>query len=188
MSRIRLVDVEDADRLSELAVANREFLAPYEPPRTDSYYTVAGQRTALEQALARHRAGMDHPAVILDDERRVVGRIGLSSIVRGPLLSATVSYWVSQDAGGAGLAGSALGELADLAFTELGLHRLEAGTLVDNHRSQRVLERNGFTRFGLAPRLVYIDGAWRDHLLFSLLSPRPCLPDMLRGRGRPSTD
>ena len=32
--------------------------------------------------------------------------------------------------------------------------------------SQRVLERNGLTRYGLAPRYLFIRGAWRDHMLF----------------------
>ena len=60
----------------------------------------------------------------------------------------------------------ALAEVADDAFGPLGLHRLEAGTLVDNIGSQRVLEKNGFTRIGIAPRYLRIGGAWQDHLLF----------------------
>jgi ribosomal-protein-alanine N-acetyltransferase len=52
------------------------------------------------------------------------------------------------------------------AFGELGLHRLEAGTLVDNAASRRVLEKNGFEHIGLARRYLHIGGDWRDHLLF----------------------
>jgi ribosomal-protein-alanine N-acetyltransferase len=57
-----------------------------------------------------------------------------------------------------------------LSFGEYGLHRLQAGTLVHNHRSQQVLERNGFTRIGLAPRYLRIAGEWQDHLLFQRLA------------------
>jgi ribosomal-protein-alanine N-acetyltransferase len=46
------------------------------------------------------------------------------------------------------------------------MHRLEAGTLVDNVASQRVLEKNGFERIGLARAYLRIAGAWRDHILF----------------------
>lgn len=46
---------------------------------------------------------------------------------------------------------------------------MEAGTLVDNLASQRVLTKAGFERFGLAPRYLHIDGAWRDHRLFQRL-------------------
>lgn len=54
---------------------------------------------------------------------------------------------------------------------ELGLHRIEAGTLPRNVASQRVLERNGFERFGLARRYLQIAGRWRDHVLFQKIAP-----------------
>jgi ribosomal-protein-alanine N-acetyltransferase len=37
-----------------------------------------------------------------------------------------------------------------------------------NERSARLLERLGFTREGLAKDYLFIDGAWRDHVLTSL--------------------
>jgi len=64
----------------------------------------------------------------------------------------------------------AVGELIGLAFGELGLHRLEAGTLIDNLASQRVLEKNGFEAIGLARGYLHIGGEWRDHMLFQLLA------------------
>jgi ribosomal-protein-alanine N-acetyltransferase len=60
-----------------------------------------------------------------------------------------------------------------VAFEELGLHRIEAGTLLHNVRSQRVLERNGFVRFGVAPAYLKIAGAWQDHVLFQVLTSIP---------------
>ena len=71
---------------------------------------------------------------------------------------------------GRGLASAALAEIVDFGFGELELHRLEAGTLVDNVASQRVLEKNGFERFGLAKRLLLIAGEWRDHVLFERIA------------------
>ena len=62
--------------------------------------------------------------------------------------------------------GGGCGEIVEYAFGEAGLHRLEAGTLVDNVASQRVLEKNVFERFGLARRYLLIAGEWRDHVLF----------------------
>ena len=64
------------------------------------------------------------------------------------------------------LATGAVGAVVEHAFGPLGLHRVEAGTLVDNVASQRVLEKNGFERIGLARNYLHIGGAWRDHLLF----------------------
>jgi ribosomal-protein-alanine N-acetyltransferase len=52
------------------------------------------------------------------------------------------------------------------AFGPGGLHRLEAGTMLENVASQRVLEKNGFERIGIAREYLHIDGDWRDHVLF----------------------
>jgi ribosomal-protein-alanine N-acetyltransferase len=57
-------------------------------------------------------------------------------------------------------------DVIEVAFGELRLHRLQAGTLVDNVASQRVLEKNGFELIGLARRYLQIAGGWRDHLLY----------------------
>lgn len=73
---------------------------------------------------------------------------------------------------GRGVATAAVGATVELAFHQLQLHRLQAGTLVHNAASQRVLERNGFVRFGLAPGYLHIAGRWQDHVLFQRLNDR----------------
>ena len=47
---------------------------------------------------------------------------------------------------------------------------MEAGALPHNVRSQRVLERNWFVRFGVAPRYLSIAGHWQDHVMYQVLS------------------
>lgn len=61
-------------------------------------------------------------------------------------------------------------EVIRRAFTEFGLHRLQADTLVHNGASQRVLARNGFSRIGLAPRYLRIAGRWQDCVLHQRLN------------------
>ncbi len=165
----RLVASGDAPELAALLAGNREFLAPYEPFRPEEYYTPEGQRTYLEDVLRQCSAGTTLAHVIVDDDQ-IVGRITLSGITRGPFLSASLGYWVAKAANGRGVASAAVARIVRLAFDELGLHRLEAGTLVHNAASQRVLVRNGFQRFGLAPRYLRINGEWRDHILFQRLA------------------
>jgi len=92
--------------------------------------------------------------------------IALNDVLRGPLQMGTVGYWVDRRRNGRGLATTALADVVEFAFGEAGLHRLEAGTLPDNIPSQRVLEKNGFEKFGLARELLLIAGEWRDHVLF----------------------
>jgi [ribosomal protein S5]-alanine N-acetyltransferase len=109
--------------------------------------------------------------VIVGESGEVAGRINLNNIVRGAFQSGSLGYWVSSAQNGRGLATAAVREMVQLAFGELRLHRVEAGTLLHNVRSQRVLERNGFVRYGMAPQYIKIAGRWQDHALFQLLNP-----------------
>src|SRR4029450_7592279 len=77
---------------------------------------------------------------------------------------------------GRALATKAVAEVIPVAFGELELHRLEAGTLVDNLASRRVLEKNGVGEVGVAPGDLHIGGEWRDHMLFQLLADRGAIP------------
>ncbi len=40
-----------------------------------------------------------------------------------------------------------------------------------NVASQRVLERNGFVRFGVTPKYLKIAGCWQDDVLYQVLNP-----------------
>ncbi|WP_432497954.1 GNAT family N-acetyltransferase [Kineococcus gypseus] len=172
MVTTRLVQVRDADALARLVRVDREFLAPWEPLRDEAWFTAAGQRAEVRGALAAHEAGTCLPHVVLDDDGAVIGRITLNGVVRGALQSCSTGYWIASAAGGRGAAGAALARVTRLAFDDLGLHRVQAETLVHNTRSQRVLQRCGFMRYGLAPRYLRIAGRWQDHVLFQLLDPR----------------
>jgi len=57
------------------------------------------------------------------------------------------------------------------------LHRIQAAHLQENSRSAAVLARLGFEREGLARRYLYIDGAWRDHIVTSIRNPAFVRPD-----------
>jgi [ribosomal protein S5]-alanine N-acetyltransferase len=162
---IRPLGRGDAEELAELLARNREFLAPFEPERPGSFFSVSGQRARLDELDERRRIGAGEVYAILDNGA-IAGTISLSNLVRGAFQSANIGYWVDSERNGRGLASGAVAAVVAEAFGHLGLHRLEAGTLVDNLASQRVLEKNDFTRIGVAPRYLRIGGAWRDHVLF----------------------
>jgi len=168
----RLFTPDDAAAIAELLRVNRAFMAPYEPTRTEDYYTVEGVRADIEAALKRYEQGTTVPHVIIDGSGRIVGRITLNEVVRGPLQSCSLGYWVNAADNGRGFATAAVRTIKRVAFEELGLHRIQAGTLLDNVRSQRVLERTGFVRFGVAPAYLKIAGQWQDHALYQVLNPQ----------------
>jgi ribosomal-protein-alanine N-acetyltransferase len=171
MATIRLLTLDDVPALARLYRENREFLAPWEPVRDDDFYTVDGHRAVVRRALARYEQGSGYPCVILNAAGNVAGRGNLNDIVHGAFQSANLGCWVSRADNGRGLATAAVREIVAVAFGTLGLHRVQAATLLHNHGSQRVLERNGFTRIGFAPEYLKIAGRWQDHLLFQVIAP-----------------
>lgn len=170
MNITRLVAPEDGPALAELIRVNREFLAPWEPIRSENYFTADGQHTVIRADLEQHEQGSKMPHVILDDSGHVVGRVSLNGIVRGAFQSCALSYWVSASHNGRGFATKAVSAIVRVAFEDLGLHRVQAETLLHNVGSQRVLERNGFVRYGMAPEYLNIAGRWQDHAMYQVVN------------------
>jgi [ribosomal protein S5]-alanine N-acetyltransferase len=169
---IRPIEQGDWAAVGEAYRRNREHLAPWDPDRPESFWTDAGQQTDVERQLRAAEEGRTFSHLLWHGEV-VVGRGMITNIVRAHMRSAVVGYWVDHEHQGRGLATAFTAFLVQEA-TEIGLHRLEAGTMVDNVASQRVLERSGFTRIGVAEKLLYIQGEWRDHVLFQrILHDRP---------------
>jgi ribosomal-protein-alanine N-acetyltransferase len=163
---IRPIRLKDAEALARLYRRNRDFLRPFEPDRPAAFLSVHGQLERARTAIAAAEQGRLWRFVILDGSQEIAGTIGIENVIRGPAQTANLAYWVDRSRSGRGLATEAVGAVVREAFGPLGLHRLEAGTLVDNHASRRVLEKNDFELIGLARRYLHIGGAWRDHLLF----------------------
>ena len=161
---LRPISLDDAPALAAAYVRNREHLAPWDPPRPDDFWTAEGQhsRTAVElDAVAARRQA----AWLVWRGEEVVGRVALNNVVLGPFRSASLGYWVDAAHTGRGVATWA-GEHACAEALHLGLHRVEAGTMLGNHASQAVLRRLGFRWFGTAERYLFVGGAWQDHHLY----------------------
>jgi ribosomal-protein-alanine N-acetyltransferase len=167
----RLVSVDDAAAYARLYAENQDYLAPWSPLFTDGHFTAAGQRAMLAASLEGYEQGLALPLAILDGDGAVCGRVNLNSIIRGAFQNASVGYWVSESRVGRGLASAAVADAVETAFKELGLHRLDACTLLHNTPSQRVLARNGFAPFTVVEQYLKIAGKWQDHILFQLRNP-----------------
>jgi len=168
----RQLSLDDVPALAAAYRRNRAHLAPWDPQREERFFTEDGQRHDVVAKLEAARLGLQDPWLIHHGDE-VVGRVNLNNIIRGVLQSASVGYWTDADHTGRGLATAAVGFAVDRA-RELGLHRLEAGTLVDNTASQRVLKRCGFEQYGAAEDYLFIAGKWQDHNLYQrILHDRP---------------
>ncbi len=69
-----------------------------------------------------------------------------------------------------GLMTEALQQAISFAFSDLGLHRLEANIQPGNSRSIALVKRLEFQKEGFSPRYLKIGGEWRDHERWALLA------------------
>jgi RimJ/RimL family protein N-acetyltransferase len=112
--------------------------------------------------------GIGQEQFAITENGRLVGSIGLG--INEFSRNGHIGYWCAPDARGRGLTTRALRLLVRYGLEELRLERLELITDPDNHASQRVAEKVGFTREGiLRSHLLHPDGRRRDSVMFSLL-------------------
>jgi len=84
-----------------------------------------------------------------------------------------IGIWVHPEHRGRGIGTEAQRQLVDYLFATTPVHRLQAGTEVDNVAEQRALERVGFQREGIARGFAFRDGRWRDGVFYGLLRHDP---------------
>ena len=168
---LRPLTMEDAPKLLQYVLLNRQWLGPWEPTHPASYYSLDGQRGILAQCLEDRR---EKTGLLLGLFERNVpgselhGRISVSGIVRGIWQNGFVGYSVSAARAGQGYMTEALRRLVLYSFADLGLHRLQASIIPRNTASVRVAQKCGFRLEGRALRYLRINEVWEDHDMYAL--------------------
>lgn len=158
--------------LADFFRRNDRHLAPWDPPRPAGVMHAAYWESECERAVEDYEDGAVVRWVMLlrDGPPQAIGRINFTQIARGPFQSCMLGYAIDAAHEGRGLMQEALEATIGHVFGVLGLHRVQANYVVDNRRSGRLLERLGFRREGIARQYLFINGAWRDHVLTARLN------------------
>ena len=146
----------------------------WSPPASSAFFTEAFWRDRLAIAVEEFHSGRAARFVLQalgPESGPVVGTCNYTNIVRGPFLACHLGYQIARSHEGQGLMAEALRATNGFVFREMKLHRIMANYRPENERSARLLERLGFVREGLAKDYLFIDGAWRDHVLTALVNP-----------------
>lgn len=146
----------------------------WSPPVEPAFFTEAFWAQRLAIAVEEFRAGRAARFVLQprgSADGPVIGTCNYTNIVRGPFQACQLGYQIARSHEGRGLMSEALRAANAFAFAGLRVHRIMASYRPENVRSARVLERLGFVREGLARDYLFIDGAWRDHVLTALTHP-----------------
>jgi len=170
--RLRPPRATDYAEWRDLRARSREFLQPWEPIWPADDLTRAAFRRRLTAYARDREAGTAYPFFVFRaEDDALTGGITLSNVRRGVAQMGSVGYWCGQPFARQGQTLAAARLLTVFAFRTLALHRLEAACLPQNDASRRLLNRAGFKEEGLASAYLKINGVWRDHVLFGLVSP-----------------
>ena len=99
----------------------------------------------------------------------MIGHISLYSIKRLPFPSGFIGYSIDEKQTGKGIGSEAVRLVTEFAFDRVALHRVEAYVSPRNKGSIIVLERSGYHLEGLLRQLLYINGVWEDHYMYSMI-------------------
>lgn len=81
-----------------------------------------------------------------------------------------IGYWLSQYAQRKGIMTQSVKKLIELAFSEMGMNRIQIKVAVDNTKSRRIPERLGFMEEGVErDGELLVDNIYTDIVVYSLL-------------------
>ncbi|OZG65914.1 acetyltransferase [Bifidobacterium eulemuris] len=168
---LRPLTADDADEWNDVRWANDDWLKPWESG--DPLHGPGLTYNQWMQRLRRNEQQGVGAVFAIEYQTRIVGQVSLGAICYGAMRTGVVGYWVDQRHAGRGIAPMAVGLLADWALTDFtgpALHRLEIAILPENERSQSVARKVGARHEGVRERYMYVNGQWRDHETYALLT------------------
>ena len=162
------IRLRDWKELSAALDRNRSWLRPWQT--TDPRGRAPADARTLVRSLVQATNAGEVIAYAVRVGGEFAGQVTISSIEYGALSTAQLGYWVAERFAGRSVIPVATALATDFAFGSYGLHRMEICIRPENHASLRVVEKLGFRFEGRRRRYIHIDGDWRDHLCFALVS------------------
>ena len=166
---LRSAAIGDYEQWAVLREASREHLTVWEEdwPAIDlSLATYKRRLRAFEQDM-RRGGGLPLFAFRRHD-RALLGGVTLTNIRYGSSRSGILGYWIGSQFIKRGFGTAAVLAMIEHGFSAIELNRIEAACQPENIASQKLLERCGFRREGLARHYLKINGVWHDHNIFAI--------------------
>ncbi|MEU1479326.1 GNAT family protein [Streptomyces sp. NPDC005760] len=170
---IRHFTYEDAAEFTARARESKELHQPWLfPPDSESAYLAYAGRLIEDRTKAgflvceKNREKNGEKSGQKEEERGgggIAGFININNIVEGGFRCGALGYGAFAHAAGRGLMREGLNLVIDHAFGPMRLHRLEINAQPRNTASLALARSCGFRLEGFSPKMLYIDGEWRDH-------------------------
>ncbi len=165
--RIELVSKDTYQEIFDFERKNKSYFETILPPRPEGYCQFESFIKIMDKLLVEQNQGEYYMYIIRDDKNRFVGRINLQIHESENGKKADVGYRIDVNSQGLGFASESVKLILEIAFNELKVIEVTAGTAKDNIGSIKVLVRNGFKEIGEEKNVFKIKDKWVDGLLFS---------------------
>jgi ribosomal-protein-alanine N-acetyltransferase len=173
---LRILEPEEPDLIVDYINENREHLAPWEPLRSENYYTDDSVwHQELKNRQNQFYTGQGVRLAIFfkhSPEGPVIGVCNFTDIMRGVFQSCFLGYSVHHRYQGQGIMFEALDAAVNFMFEHFKIHRIMANYIPRNDRSGKLLRKLGFTVEGYARDYLKIAGKWEDHILTAKINDR----------------
>lgn len=162
---LKKISHHDATTLFKVVQSNMEYFSKFDfiAPQFDS---LENTHYKIDILLDRELNGTGVSYLVYEQDR-LLGQFTLNRI-NWEKSWATIGYWLCKDAGGKGIAFSALSCLVEYCMELLKLKKLIATTAVSNLASQRLLEKVGFIQSNLIKNALVIRGHNIDDFEYAL--------------------
>ena len=161
---VRRIAASDAAAYREAVLRSQARIAEWNPVDPDGF----------DNLLTANEAGALVTYLVIDEvSGGIAARVNVSNIAHGRFQNATLGYDGYDPYVGSGRTTAGLRMVVDECFRAqahggLGLHRLEINVQPANERSMALARRLGFRHEGRTPRMLFLDGEWRDHERFAI--------------------
>lgn len=158
------------DNAEELYEAARESVAEVQPflPWCHPDYVIDEARSWIKLQVDQFKSGNEYQFVIVSNEGKFLGGCGLNGIDRENR-RANLGYWIRSTETRRGAATAATRLLAQWAFKNTDLNRLEIIVSTMNVASLGVAERAGAVREGTLRSRLMLHGVAHDAVVFSYI-------------------
>ncbi|UCH94103.1 MAG: ribosomal protein S5-alanine N-acetyltransferase [Candidatus Aminicenantes bacterium] len=171
---LRVPEQDEAHLITAYVNENREYLRPWEPRRSEGFYTTEFWQTEIKKIHNEFFLGQSLRLCVFpgkSPEGPIIGVCNFTNILRGVFQACFLGYSVHHRYQGQGIMYEALDAAVDFVFKHLKLHRVMANYMPRNEKSGRLLRKLGFIVEGYARDYLKIAGKWEDHILTAKISP-----------------
>ena len=129
---IHLLKESDLQALYHFEMENRAFFQSIGLGRNNRYYELHTFKEIVKELIEDQNKDLMYTYLIKDASNRVIGRVNLSDIIRGNMNKAELGYRMGEAHQGKGYATKAVKLVLEKATEVHKLHRIEAGTAIEN--------------------------------------------------------